>query len=64
MAFLTKQIIFHRFDETDHIAHLLPTQTSHKVYPSNQCSEQIATLTENISNDVIYCLAAAVRLIL
>lgn len=47
----------------DHTAHILPPQTSHKTYPTNQCSEQIATLTENILNDVIYCLAAAVRLI-
>lgn len=57
MAFLMKHFCL------DHTAHILPPQTSHKIYPSNQCSEQIATLTENILNDVIYCLAAAVRLI-
>lgn len=42
---------------------ILHTPTFHKVDPCNQCLEQIANFTENISNDATYCLAAAVLVI-
>lgn len=52
MAFLTKQVFLPGI--------ILHAPTFHKVYPSNQCSEQTGNFTENISNDATYHLAAAV----